>query len=100
MEGGFTRIFRVGLAAALIRAMPDEAMQQMLLGMVEGMVASQLPLERCATADRLIALLAPLPPRNTAELIALLVAFGTDKAGSGSAPGKPGKAGAFRLCPA
>ena len=86
-------------AAAMIRGMPDEAMQQMLLGMVEGLVGAQLPLERCATVDRVIALLAPLPPRNTAGLIAALGELGMEKDSSGAA-GKPRKPGSLSICPA
>jgi hypothetical protein len=83
-------------AASLIRAMSDQSLQQMLLGMVEGLVTSQLPLERCATADRIVALLAPLPLSNTAGLIALLVELGTAR--KDDTAGKSGKVGSLSIC--
>jgi hypothetical protein len=58
------------------RDMPDSSLQPIADGMVEGMISQQIPLNRCATIDRLVGLLAPLPPENTAELIALAVGLG------------------------
>ena len=77
-------------ANGLIRNMPDPALQQMLDGLMTGVVAQQLPLDRCATVDRLIGLLSPLPAANTAELIALAVGLG---AKTGRA-----KLGAISIC--
>ncbi len=74
----------------LIRTLPDASMQQMLGSLMEGLVAQKVPLERCATIDKVIGLLAPLPPQNTAELIALAVGLG---AKSGRA-----KVGAISVC--
>ena len=79
-------------ANKLIGTMPDASLQQMLDGLMEGMIAQQVPLERCATIDRVIGLIAPLPAGNTAELIALAVGLG---AKSGRA-----KIGAISLCQA
>lgn len=63
-------------ANKLFRDMPDSSLQGILDATMEGMVSGQIPLNRCSTIDRLIGLLAPLPPENTAELIALAVGLG------------------------
>lgn len=76
----------------LIRTMPDASLQQMLGSLMEGLVAQQVPLDRCGTLDRVIGLLAPLPAQNTAELIALAVGLGS-KAGRA-------KVGAISVCAA
>lgn len=75
---------------ALIRGMPDASLQQMLDAAMAGMVGQRLPVERCATVDTVVRLLAPLPPQNTAELIALAVGLGS-KTGDR-------KLGAINLC--
>jgi hypothetical protein len=67
-------------ANSLIRGMPDTSLQQMLDAAMAGMVGQKLPVERCPIVDSLVRLLAPLPPQNTAELIALAVGLGS-KAG-------------------
>ena len=79
-------------AAQLIRGLPDTTLQPMVDGLIEGMVSQQLRPQRCGTIDRLVRLLAPLPPENTAELIGLA-------AGLGSHTGTR-KVGAISLCPA
>lgn len=76
----------------MFQNMPDNSLQQVLDAMLEGMVAQQIPLERCDTIDDVIRLLAPLPPENTAELIALAVGLGSKA--------KAGKVGSINLCPA
>ncbi|MDR2857225.1 MAG: hypothetical protein LBV50_05190 [Novosphingobium sp.] len=60
----------------LIRTMPDASLQQVVDGMIEGMVSQQMPLDRCGTVDRLIDLLSPLPPQSIAEAVALAVGLG------------------------
>jgi hypothetical protein len=60
----------------LIRTLPDASLQQMLGSLLEGMVAQQIPLDRCTAIDRLIGLLSPLPAQSTAEAIALAVGLG------------------------
>ena len=77
-------------ANTLIRGMPDASLQQMLDAAMAGMVGQRLPVERCTTVDNVVRLLAPLPPQNTAELIALAV-------GLGSKTGER-KLGAINLC--
>lgn len=79
-------------AAGLFRALPDDKLQPMVDTLVEGLIAQQVPAERCRTIDTAIRLLAPLPPRNTAELIALAVGLGSRSGG--------GKLGKLAICPA
>lgn len=76
----------------MIAKMPDESLQTMFDAMVEGLVAQQIPVERCDTIDGIIRLVAPLPPQNTAELIALA-------AGLGAQSGKA-RTNWFSICPA
>ncbi|MDB5725351.1 MAG: hypothetical protein JWQ16_2105, partial [Novosphingobium sp.] len=56
-------------AASLFRNMPDNKLQPMVDSLVEGLIAQQVPAERCRTIDPAVRLLSPLPPQNTAELI-------------------------------
>ena len=64
-------------ANKLFRDMPDAPLQQIVDAMMEGMVSQSIPLERCETIDGVVRLLSPLPPENTAELIALAVGLGS-----------------------
>ncbi|MCK9543466.1 MAG: hypothetical protein M0R03_15705 [Novosphingobium sp.] len=84
-------------ANQIIGTLPDATLQQMLDAVMEGMAGQQIPVEKCGTIDNVVRLLSPLPPANTAELIALAVGLGAK-----SGPGKNGKAkvGSFTLCPA
>ena len=77
--------------AQLLRSMPDESLQPILDNLISGMVAQRLPVERCPAVDQLIRLLAPLPPENTSELIALAVGLGAKTGGT--------KVGTFAICP-
>jgi hypothetical protein len=79
-------------AAQLFTAMPDDALQQVADAAFAGIVAGQVKPGSCATIDRVVALLSPLPAENTAELIALAAGLG---ARSGEA-----RVGKFALCKA
>lgn len=59
--------------ASLFQSMPDANLQQIADGFIEGLVTQRLPTQRCGAIDRLVRLLAPLPPESTAELIGLTV---------------------------
>ena len=61
----------------LFAAMPDDTLQQVADAAFTGIIAGQVKPSSCATIDRLVGLLAPLPPENTAELIALAVGLGS-----------------------
>ena len=80
-------------AGALIRQMPDESVKEMLDVVLEGMVSQEIPLEKCGTIDTYVRLLSPLPPQNTAELIALTVGLAADD-------GEKAKLGKISICPA
>jgi hypothetical protein len=76
----------------LLKSLPDASLQPMVDGLIAGIVGQQLPTDRCPAVNRLVQLLSPLPPENTAELIALAAGLG---ARSGRA-----STGNFSLCPA
>ncbi len=77
------------------RNLPDESLQPLVDITVEGLVSQELPLKSCDKVDLALDLLSPLPPENTASLIALLIEA-TSKADD-VAPGKT-KLGGFSLC--
>lgn len=77
-------------ASALLAGLPDPSLQQMLDAIIEGMVAQEIPTERCASIDRVVGLLAPLPAQNMAELIGVMLGL-TGKSGGT-------KAGSFSIC--
>ena len=68
----------------------DDKPEQMLDAIIEGMVAQEIPTEKCGQIDRVIGLLAPLPAQNTADLIAVVLGIA----------GKSGKAQTdkFSIC--
>lgn len=74
------------------RNLPDENLQPIVDGLIEGLISQQVPLERCSTIDRVISLVAPLPPQNTAELIALTAGLASQSRG--------GIASKLKLCSA
>lgn len=78
--------------AGLFRSLPDDKLRPMVDTLVEGLIAQQVPAERCRTIDTAVRLLAPLPPQNTAELIALAVGLGSRSGG--------GKLGKLTICSA
>ena len=64
-------------AVDAIKSMPDATQQQLVDTLIAGAVAQHLPLARCLPVDRLLRLLAPLPPESTAEIIGLAVGLGS-----------------------
>lgn len=80
-----------GQTADLFKSMPDANLQQMADAFIEGLVTQRVPADRCGTIDRLVRLLSPLPPENTAELIGLTVGL-SSRAGGG------GRFGALKIC--
>jgi len=77
------------------RNLPDESLRPLVDITVEGLISQELPLKSCDKVDLALDLLSPLPPENTAGLIALLLEV-TSKADE-VAPGKA-KLGGFTLC--
>lgn len=67
-------------AAALFGVMPDESLMPVADAALAGIVRAKLKPQSCPAVDRALALLAPLPPENTAEMIALAVGL-TARAG-------------------
>jgi hypothetical protein len=87
--------FKIGGAgkdesSEMLKSLPDPSLQQMLDVIIEGMVAQQIPMEKCGEIDSIVALLAPLPAQNTADLIAVVLGLAGK---SGTA-----RAGKFAIC--
>ena len=72
-------------SAEMIAKLPDEALQPFVEGMIGGMVGAKLKPEQCRLADKMMRLLAPLPPENMVELLGTVVELAT--AGEKAAPG-------------
>lgn len=72
--------------------MQDESLRPIVDAMLEGMISQQIPLDRCATIDKIVNLLSPLPAENTAELVALAVELSSNS--------KPAQVDKINLCPA
>jgi hypothetical protein len=58
-------------ASQALRALPDASIMQLADGLVAAAVAEKLPTSRCGAVDHFLALIAPLPPENMADLIAM-----------------------------
>lgn len=80
-----------GQTAEVFRAMPDANLQQMADAFIEGLVTQRVPADRCSVIDRMVRLVSPLPPENTAELIGLTVGLTSRSTGGG-------RFGALRIC--
>lgn len=76
-------------SANVLGTLPDETMRQLADTFVEGFVAQRIEPKSCGKLDVAIDLLSPLPPENTAGLIAL-----TMEIASKAEP----KAGRIALC--
>ncbi len=64
----------------MMARMPDAALQPFVEGMIGGMIGSKLKPGQCAIADKMMRLLAPLPPENTSELLGTILELaGSDK---------------------
>lgn len=72
-------------AGDMMAKMPDAALQPFVEGMIGGMIGSKLKPGQCAIADKMMRLLAPLPPENTSELLGTILelAEGDKKSGPG-----------------
>jgi len=80
----------------LLAKLPDETLQEMLGLMIEGLVTQEIAPEKCGAIDDAVRLLAPLPPKNTADLIgpAIILISHRDKI----EPGVAGRLGKFKIC--
>lgn len=79
----------LGSQGNAIAGLPDDTLQQLADTFVEGFVAQRIAPKSCKQLDLAIDLLSPLPPENTAGLIALTM----DVAGSADP-----KLGSVSLC--
>lgn len=81
------------------RNLPDESLQPLVDITVEGMISQNIKPESCDDIDLAIDLLSPLPPENTAGLIALFVEIGAE-AGQQAArsPDRPASLAGFAIC--
>ena len=79
-------------AAELFKALPDDKLRPLVDGLVESLIAEQIPPARCRVIDSAVRLLAPLPAENTAELIGLAVGLGSRSGG--------GRLGKIAICAA
>jgi hypothetical protein len=69
--------------AALLESLPDEALKPLIGTVVAGEIGKGIKPEQCASIDRAIAALAPLPADNMADLLVSIVELaGGAKAGS------------------
>ncbi|MBH0113385.1 hypothetical protein I5E68_10540 [Novosphingobium sp. YJ-S2-02] len=62
----------------IARQLPDKSLQPLVDATVSGLVAQTIKPDSCPQIDLAISLLAPLPPENTAGLIALFVEIAGD----------------------
>lgn len=83
-------------AADLFASMPDDALRPLADAALAGIVSAKLKPDSCATVDRVVALVSPLPPESAAELIALATGLAA-KAGNGEDGPRFGK---IALCKA
>ena len=60
-------------AVAMLNGMPDESLQQLVGTLATQFAGQKLPVERCDTIDAATRNLAPLPPENIGELLAIVV---------------------------
>lgn len=77
-------------ATKVFSQLSDDSLREMLDVVLEGMVAQEIPVGECGKIDNFVRLLAPLPPENTAELVALMVGLASNS--------KPAKAGKLAIC--
>lgn len=86
-------LLKVGGAGEMtdaVRKLPDATVQPLVDGLLTNMVVEQMPTDRCSPIDRALWLLSPLPPENTAELIALSLGL--------MAQGKNPRIGRIAIC--
>lgn len=76
--------------------MPAGVSQETMRGLIRDMTVSELKLkpQECARIDRLGELLAPLPPRNLARVVAMLAELGMNDGGKKKKKPRPS------ICPA
>ena len=63
-------------SVAMLGAMPDPSLQQLIVALTGGSVAAHVRPETCGAIGRVMGLMSPLPPESTAELLGLAVGLG------------------------
>lgn len=77
--------------SSLSQTVGDEAARNLITGLLDAAVGQQVKAEDCGAIDRLVGALSPLPARNMANLVVVLMEVG----GRGKAADRP-----FSLCAA
>ncbi|MET0179662.1 MAG: hypothetical protein ABW194_04155 [Novosphingobium sp.] len=70
----------------MVEKMPDTALQPFVEAIIAGLVGAKLKPAQCVLADKMLRLLAPLPPENTVELLSTIVALAGGESKKGAAP--------------
>jgi hypothetical protein len=78
----------------LLRLLPDSALQPLADTLVTQELAKAIKPDDCAPIERIVGLLAPLPPENTSALVTTIIAL-TDK----PKPDGKGSDSGLHLCP-
>ncbi|MES2055484.1 MAG: hypothetical protein V4564_06090 [Pseudomonadota bacterium] len=74
-------------------ALESDAFKPMMATMMAPIIAKDIKPKDCAQIDRIATLLAPLPPRNAAELVVTLIQLAGDKKESSKLPVCPADKG-------
>ena len=64
-------------ADKIFSQLPDASLREMVDVVLEGMIAQEIPIGEWGKIDNFVRLLAPLPPEDTAELVALMIGMAT-----------------------
>ena len=88
-------------AAAMLHNMPDDSLQQLVAMAASQYAGQKLPTERCDTIDAAARALAPLPPENIGQLLAVLVSLAprAELVGPNALSGRAGKLAICRATP-
>ena len=71
----------------LVAQMPDSALQPFVEGLIGGMIGAKLKPAQCTLADKMMRLLAPLPPENLVELVGTIVTLAGNEPKKGAPAG-------------
>ena len=83
-------------AVAMLSGMPDDSLQQLVGTLATQFAGQKLPTERCDTIDAATRILAPLPPENIGQLLALVVS----RVGKAAPAAGSGRLGKLAICSA
>ena len=83
-------------AVAMLSGMPDDSLQQLVSTLATQFAGQKLPTEHCDTIDAATRNLAPLPPENIGQLLALVVS----RVGKAAPAAGSGRLGKLAICSA